>query len=265
MDVLADALKNTNLEELDTSMLEEVVADEEVDATQEELVTTLDHSIYNPNLPETMQFGGYTVSVTRSSTQVAGYLMTLDTAHKVAQRNGFEYEGKRHKIWGTPYSQDEVFDDYFAKIDKLDVKAAIARGYEENSRLLLIITSAMTVPWPHPPPVTIPDAIEDEGALEIKDWLVSLGADVTDLEWGSRIDWWDIDLKEPKFTPQRINPNPPKPASLWMAIKPGHSMLRSEQLERCKWNEETMEIIPGSWNQEGEDDVKVDSEGGDAN
>lgn len=246
-------------------MLEEVVADEEVDATQEELVTTLDHSIYNPNLPETMQFGGYTVSVTRSSTQVAGYLMTLDTAHKVAQRNGFEYEGKRHKIWGTPYSQDEVFDDYFAKIDKLDVKAAIARGYEENSRLLLIITSAMTVPWPHPPPVTIPDAIEDEEALEIKDWLVSLGADVTDLEWGSRIDWWDIDLKEPKFTPQRINPNPPKPASLWMAIKPGHSMLRSEQLERCKWNEETMEIIPGSWNQEGEDDVKVDSEGGDAN
>lgn len=264
MDVLADALKNANLEELHTSMLEEIVADEEVDATEEEAVTTLDHPIYNPNLPETMQIGGFTASVTRSTTQVAGYLMTLDTAHKVAQKNGFEYEGKLHKIWGKPYPQDAVFDDYFAKIDKLDVKAAIARGYEENSRLLLIITSAMTVPWPYPPPVTIPDAIEDEGALKIKDWLVSLGADATDLEWGSRMDRWDISLKEPKFTPQRIDPNPPKPACPWMTLKPGYPMLRYEQLERCKWNEETMEVIPGSWNQDGEDDVKVDSEGGDA-
>lgn len=29
--------------------------------------------------------------------------MTLDTAHKVAQKNAFGYEGKRHKIWGTEY------------------------------------------------------------------------------------------------------------------------------------------------------------------
>ncbi|KIK02970.1 hypothetical protein K443DRAFT_64633, partial [Laccaria amethystina LaAM-08-1] len=80
MDVLADALKNANLEELHTSMLEEVVADEEVDATHEEVVTTLDYSIYNPNLPETMQIGGLTAVVTRSNTQVAGCLMTLGLA-----------------------------------------------------------------------------------------------------------------------------------------------------------------------------------------
>jgi len=101
------------------------------------------------------------VSVRKSTTQVAGYFMTLDAAHKVAQKNWFEYEGKRQKIWGTEYPPHEVFNDYFAKVDRLDIKAAIARGYEYRQFLLLIIVSATEVPWPYPPTVTVPDAIED--------------------------------------------------------------------------------------------------------
>lgn len=147
--------------------------------------------------------------------------MTLDTAHKVAQKNAFGYEGKRHKIWGTEYPPHEVFNDYFAKVDKLDIKTAVARGsYEERQPLLLIIVSATEVPWPYPPRVTgIPDAIEDEEALKVKEWLVSLGADPSDLKWGSRMDHYNIHLEEPKFIPKRIDPNPPKPRHLWRTFK----------------------------------------------
>ena len=211
------------------------------------------------------------VTVRKNSTQVAGYFITLDTAHKVAQKNAFEYKGKRHKIWGTEYPPHEVFNDYFAKVDRLDIKAAIARGYEYHEAhqfLLLIIVSVTEVPWPYPPPVTISDAIEDEEALKVKEWLVSLGVDPSDLKWDSRMDHSNIHLKETKFIPDRIDPNPPKPRDPWMTFKlgdpPSTWCITPDDFEKCKWNEETMEIIRGSWNKEGEGVQKGDSEGGES-
>jgi hypothetical protein len=115
MDVLADALKNANLEDLHTSMLEEVVADEEVAQLMRRLSQLWTIPPTTPIYRKRCKLGGLPplpivrcisveevtlAVVTRSTTQAAGYLMTLDTAHKVAQQNEF---GKRHKIWGTEY------------------------------------------------------------------------------------------------------------------------------------------------------------------
>lgn len=87
-------------------------------------------------------------------------------------RLGTRASATRFGVQNTPH---EVFNDYSAKVDKLDIKTAVARGsYEERQPLLLIIVSATEVPWPYPPRVTgIPDAIEDEEALKVKEWLVS--------------------------------------------------------------------------------------------
>ena len=67
----------------------------------------------------------------------------------------------------------------------------------------MIIVGVTEVSWPYPPPVTISDAIEDEEALKVKEWLVSLGVDhPSDLKWGSRMDHYNIHLKEPKLSLQ---------------------------------------------------------------
>ena len=125
------------------------------------------------------------VTVRKNTTQVAGYFMTLDTAHKVAQKNVLSTRASatRFGVQSTP--PHEVFNDYFAKVDRLDIKPAIAREYEYHEAhqfLLSIIISATEVPWPYPPPVTILDAIEDEEALKVRQWLVSLGVDPNDLK-----------------------------------------------------------------------------------
>lgn len=144
--------------------------------------------------------------------------MTPPTRLPKRMRLGTRASATRFGVQNTPH---EVFNDYSAKVDKLDIKTAVARGsYEERQPLLLIIVSATEVPWPYPPRVTgIPDAIEDEEALKVKEWLVSLGADPSDLKWGSRMDHYNIHLEEPKFIPKRIDPNPPKPRHLWRTFK----------------------------------------------
>ena len=75
------------------------------------------------------------------------------------------------------------------------------------------------------------------------------------------MDHYNIHLKETKFIPDRIDPNPPKPRDPWMTFKlgdpPSTWCITPDDFEKCKWNEETMEIIRGSWNQEGEGVQKV--------
>jgi len=97
---------------------------------------------------------------------------------------------------------------------------------------------------------------------------VSLGIDPSDLKWGSRMDHYNIRLEEPKFIPERIDSNPPKLRHPWMTFKlgdpPSTWCITPDDFKRCRWNEETMEIIRGSWNQEGEGDQKGDSEGGES-
>ena len=44
---------------------------------------------------------------------------------------------------------------------------------------------------------------------------------------------------------------------------PSTRCITPDDFEKCKWNEETMEIIRGSWNQE-EGVQKGDSEGGES-